>query len=208
MLEVASLHVGASIGIALVPEHADSCEELLRCADVAMYRAKVARRPFDVYEDLSDDGRTRLRRIEELRLATADDALVRHFQPQFDLRTGEIPSVEALLRWPESELGVTLPGEFIPLAEEAGLMKPIVAWVLESALAQCARWQKDGLEISVAVNLSATNLLDTELPDQIRFLLARHRLGPESLILEITETTLMADPTRPERSYSGCTISV
>ena len=76
-------------------------------------------------------------------------------------------------------------------------MRPIAEWVLEAALAQCARWRKDGLEISVSVNLSATNLLDTELPDQIRFLLARHRLGPESLILEITETTLMADQRVP-----------
>lgn len=91
MLEVASLHVSASIGIALAPEHAHSCDELLRCADVAMYRAKVARRPFDAYEDLSDDGRTRLRRIEELRLAIAEDSLALYLQPQFDLRTGEIP---------------------------------------------------------------------------------------------------------------------
>ena len=121
--------------------------------------------------------------------------------------------MEALLRWPQSELGVTLPGEFIPLAEEAGLMKPIAAWVLESALALCARWRKDGLYISVAVNLSATNLLDTELPDQIRFLLALHRLGPESLILETTETTLMADRTRSREVVQrlhdlGLTISV
>ncbi len=213
VLGVASLHVGASIGIALVPEHAQGSDELLRCADVAMYRAKLARRPFDVYQALSDDGRARLRRIEELRQAIAENALTLYFQPQFDLRTGEITSAEALLRWPHRELGVILPGEFIPLAEEAGLMRPLAEWVLEAALAQCARWRKDGLEISVSVNLSATNLLDTELPDQIRFLLARHRLGPESLILEITETTLMSDRTRSRQVVQqlhdlGLTVSV
>jgi diguanylate cyclase (GGDEF)-like protein len=118
-LDVASLHISASIGIALVPEHARSSAELLRCADVAMYRAKGAHRPFDVYDESIDDSMSRMRRIEQLRAAIADRALVLYFQPQFDLRSGDVVAAEALLRWPHSELGVISPADFIPLAEEA-----------------------------------------------------------------------------------------
>ena len=210
VLDVASLHVSASIGIALYPEHARSSAELLRCADVAMYRAKSAHRPFDVYERAIDDGLSRMRRIEQLRDAIGQCTLELSFQPQFDLRTGQVPAVEALLRWPESGLG---PEEFLPLAEEAGLMKPLTDLVLESALRHCAQWHASGHHAAVSVNLSTTNLLDGELPDRIRFLLARHRLEPRFLILEITETTLMADRERSrdvvQRLHNlGLTISI
>jgi diguanylate cyclase len=212
-LDVASLYLSASIGIAVAPEHAQSSAELFRCADVAMYRAKVARRPFDVYEHAADDGLSRMQRIDQLRHAIEARTLELWFQPQFDLRTGEVPAVEALLRWPHPELGLIRPTEFLPLAEEAGLIKPLTELVLDSALTECARWHAEGYGMAVSVNLSTTSLLDVELPNRIRFLLARHRLAADSLILEITETTLMADRLRARQVVQrlhdlGLTVSI
>ena len=212
-LEVASLYLSASIGIAVAPDHAPNSAELFRCADVAMYRAKVARRPFDVYEQAADDGLSRMQRIDQLRHAIEEHTLELRFQPQFDLRTGEVPAVEALLRWPHPELGLIRPTEFLPLAEEAGLIKPLTDLVLELALAECTRWHADGHNVAVSVNLSTTSLLDVELPNRIRFLLARHRLDADALILEITETTLMADRTRARQVVQrlhelGLTVSI
>ena len=212
-LEVANLHVSASIGIAIVPDHAGTASELLRCADVAMYRAKSSHRPFDVYEVATDTGLSRIKRVERFRNAMESNALELYYQPQFDVRTGLVPAVEALLRWPQSGEGVLLPAEFIPLAEEAGLMKPVAEWVLEAALGQCAQWHAAGIPVNISVNLSTTNLLDIDLPDRIRFLLARHRLAAEVLVLELTETTLMNDWRRSrdivQRLHNlGLTVSV
>ena len=212
-LDVASLYLSASIGIAVAPDHARTSAELFRCADVAMYRAKVARQPFDVYEQAADDGLSRMQRIDQLRHAIAARTLELYFQPQFDLRTGEVPAVEALLRWPHPELGLIRPSEFLPLAEEAGLIRPMTDIVLELALAQCAHWHAEGNRVAVSVNLSTTSLLDIDLPNRIRFLLARHRLGADALILEITETTLMADRTRARQVVQrlhdlGLTVSI
>ena len=178
-----------------------------------MYRAKVSRRPFDVYEQAADDGLSRMQRIHQLRQAIEARTLELRFQPQFDLRTGEVPAVEALLRWPHPELGLIRPTEFLPLAEEAGLIKPLTDLVLDSALAECAGWHAAGHAVAVSVNLSTTSLLDVELPNRIRFLLARNRLGAEALILEITETTLMADRLRARQVVQrlhdlGLTVSI
>ena len=212
-LDVASLYLSASIGIAVAPDHAQSSAELFRCADVAMYRAKVARHPFDVYEQRSDDGLSRMQRIQQLRQAIETRGLELRFQPQFDLRTGDVPAVEALLRWPHPELGLIRPTEILPLAEEAGLIKPLTELVLDLALGECARWHAAGYGVAVSVNLSTTSLLDVELPNRIRFLLARNRLPAEALILEITETTLMADRQRARQVVQrlhdlGLTVSI
>jgi diguanylate cyclase (GGDEF)-like protein len=196
LLDVAGLHVSASIGIAVTPDHAKDSTELLRCADVAMYRAKLAHRPFEIYESADDEGISRISLIEQLRDAITGRSLRLHYQPLYEIETGEARGVEALLRWPHPELGLVPPDEFIPLAEEAGLMKPLTEFVLDTALSQCARWHAEGLGVSVAVNLSTTNLLDVDLPVRIRFLLSRYRLDPRFLTLEITESTLMADRAR------------
>jgi diguanylate cyclase (GGDEF)-like protein len=198
-LDIATLHVRVSIGIAMAPKHAWNTTELLRCADVAMYRAKAARSPFEMYELIPDGGHNRIRLVEQLRHAITAKELQLYFQPQYDLRTGMIPSVEALLRWPHATLGVVSPGDFIPLAEEASLMQPLTELVLEAALAQCAAWRAAGRRVCVAVNLSATNLLDGALPERIRFMLARNRLGPDALVLEVTETTMLADLERSQQ---------
>src|SRR6202035_907750 len=123
--------------------------------DVAMYRAKISRQPFAVYrEDL--DGGYVLPLVEKLRASIENRELELHYQPQLDLVSGEIVAVEALLRWPHPRLGLVPPLDFLPLAEEAGLMRPLTAWVLDTALEQCATWRADGRSHAMSVNISST----------------------------------------------------
>jgi len=208
-----NLHVGASIGIALAPDHGTDATELMRCADVAMYRAKAAHCDFDIYEPALDDGADRLQLVEDLRTALENDELTLHYQPQIDLRTGRVGTIEALLRWAHATRGLIPPDQFIPLAEETGLMGPLTAFVLERAIDQCARWRSEGHNVSVAVNLSTTNLLDSTLPEQIGALLSAVGLPPSALVLEITESTVMADLDQSKEvirvlSDAGLTVSI
>jgi len=116
-----------------------------------------------------------------------------HYQPQVDLHTGEISGVEALLRWPHPRIGLVPPLDFLPLAEEAGLMPALTAIVLEQALSQCAAWHAAGRPMTVSVNVSVTNLLDPEFINSVTAALARHHLPASSLMLEVTETTIIRD---------------
>ncbi len=202
-VDEASLHVAASIGIALAPDDATTPAELLRCADVAMYRAKSAHADFDTYEVTLDDGIDRLLLVEELRDAMAEGGLTLHYQPEIDLHTGEVVAVEALIRWPHPRLGLIPPDHFLSLAEEAGLIRRITEWVLVEAVAACANWWRAGHQAAVAVNILATDLLDASLPDQVEALLARAGLPPQALILEITEAMVMADLMRARRVIEG-----
>ncbi len=195
----ASLRVGASVGVALAPEHATSCDELLRCADIAMYRAKNERGSFDIYEAALDDEAERFALIEDLRRAMADGSLALHYQPEIDLRTGSAVTVEAFLRWPHPTLGLIPPEHLLDLAAESGLIHALTAWVFEQAVADCARWWREGHRVAVAVNLPATDLLDSALPQRMGALLDASDLGPEALVLEITERMVMADLTRSKR---------
>ena len=195
----ASLRVGASIGVALAPEHALSSTDLLRCADIAMYRAKNERGSFDVYEAALDDETDRFALIEDLRRAMADGSLALHYQPEIDLATGQVVTVEAFLRWPHPTLGLIPPEHLLDLAEESGLIQPLTTWVFEQAIADCAQWWHEGRQVAVAVNLLATDLLDSALPQRMGALLKRAGLGPEALVLEITEGMVMADLTRSKR---------
>jgi diguanylate cyclase len=195
----ASVRVGASIGVALAPEHARSSDELLRCADIAMYRAKNERGSFDVYEATLDDEADRFALIEDLRRAMSDGSLVLHYQPEVDLRTGRTVTVEAFLRWPHPTLGLIPPEHLLDLAEESGLIHPLTTWVFDQAIADCARWWREGHQVAVAVNLLATDLLDSALPQRMGALLEGAGLGPEALVLEITEGMVIADLTRSKR---------
>jgi diguanylate cyclase (GGDEF)-like protein len=187
------VRVGVSIGIALVPTDATDAAGLLWCADVAMYRAKLGNVPFACYDPKLDGGEHHLLLIDELKEAVEQGQLVLHYQPQLDLRTGRIVAVEALLRWPHPRLGLVPPMKFIPLAEDAGLMQPLTALVLDQALTQCAAWWSNGRYLAVSVNVSSTNLLDEGFTEFVIRLLERHHLPAEALVLEITETSIITD---------------
>lgn len=191
--------ISASIGIALAPTDATDGAGLLRCADIAMFRAKIGGTPFAVYQDDLDREGNRLLLLEELRTAIEEHQLELHYQPQLNLRSGHVAAVEALIRWAHPRLGMVPPDEFLPFAEEAGLMGPITTFVLNDALTQCATWRDAGNPLRVSVNISATNLLDTRFVDLVRDLLQRHRVPADSLVLEITETSVISEFDRSQR---------
>ncbi|BCL76643.1 hypothetical protein JHS3_23790 [Jeongeupia sp. HS-3] len=189
------LELTASIGVAFYPEHGQEANELLRCADVAMYDAKRRRVPYHVYDaDLDEYSRERLALYSELAHAIRDNELELYYQPKLSLRDGSIEGVEALLRWPHPQRGMILPGVFIPLAENSELIRPLTAWVIDAALRQLADWQRQGIQLRCAVNLSARNLLDASLLDTIETALLRHGVAAGSLEFEVTESALMEDP--------------
>ena len=192
-----NLHVEASIGVAAFPEHADEVDALVRRADVAMYQAKEARTGWEVYVAARDlHSRDRLQLLGDLRRAIEQRELELHYQPKVDLQSGTVRGVEALVRWRHPQRGLLSPMEFIPLAERTTLMRPLTLYVLDTALAQCQQWRDEGLDLSVAVNLSVPNLLDTRLPGDVRALLDRWNVAPRQLNLEVTENVILADPAR------------
>ncbi len=194
ILNSVRVRISASIGMAAAPADANDSTDLIRCADLAMYRAKVGKPAFVAYDRQIDDEGGRLRLVEELREAIDDkEQLVLHFQPQIRLTTGAVTAVEALVRWNHPRLGLVPPLDFLPLAEEAGLMRPLTELVLDQALAQCAVWRAAGRELAVSVNISAGNLLDPDLASLVGESLARHGVPASALILEITETVIMRD---------------
>ena len=184
--------VGVSIGIALAPGDANDTEGLLWCADVAMYRAKLTGGTFALFDPEIDEG-DRWTLVEDLHRALEEGQLVLHYQPQLDLQSGQVIAVEALVRWVHPKHGMIPPAKFLPLAEDAGLMGPLTTWVLNEAAGQCARWRAVGRDVAVSVNVSATNLLHESFPELVRSVLDRYGLTPVSLVLEITETTLITD---------------
>jgi EAL domain-containing protein (putative c-di-GMP-specific phosphodiesterase class I) len=165
----------------------------MRCADVAMYRTKRAKCSYDVYEASLDAGANHIHLMESLRTAIEERSLVLFYQPQIDLHTKAVVTLEALVRWVHPTLGPVPPDHFIPPAEEAGLIRQVTGFVLGEATAQCAQWRRLGHFVSVAVNISTRDLLDTGLPDEVGAALERAGLPPTALVLEITETAVMAD---------------
>jgi diguanylate cyclase (GGDEF)-like protein len=192
-----SLTVRASVGIAHHPEHGLDANTLFRRADVAMYQAKATKSGWLEYEAERDEhSRARLALAGELRRAISDGELVVHYQPKADLAEGAVTSVEALVRWQHPERGLLSPAEFLPVAEHTGLIRPLTLYVLDDAVRRASEWEAAGLDLSVAVNLAMGNLLDVRLPEDVAALLAKRRLAPRRLILEITENVVMADPAR------------
>jgi diguanylate cyclase (GGDEF)-like protein len=192
-----TLDVRGSIGVALFPEHGTDADSLMQRADIAMYVAKGNKRGYEVYSPQSDRyAPERLALIADLHRALNGTGLFLTYQPKIDLKRGRISGVEALIRWQHPTRGLIQPDDFIPLAEHTGLIKDLTLWVLDTALAQSQAWQREGIELGIAVNLSVRNLLDLDLPDQVARLLQKWDVPAHQLELEITETTLMEDPAR------------
>ncbi|WP_406817798.1 diguanylate cyclase domain-containing protein [Mycobacterium sp. M23085] len=192
-LDPITVQVDARIAIALCPDHCDSPQELLTRAETTMAHAKSARTKIAVYDSSFEayrDNDPSL--IEELRTALFEsDELKLHYQPKIDGRDGSVHSVEAVLRWQHPTRGTLLPEEFLSVAERAGLMRKISNRTLSMALAQARSWRGEGIPLTVAVNLSTTNLLDIELVGTVERILANHDLPADTLILEITESALV-----------------
>jgi diguanylate cyclase (GGDEF)-like protein/PAS domain S-box-containing protein len=194
-IEQRELHIGASIGISIFPADGDTDEELIKNADIAMYSVKNdTRGGLAFYSHTMDAHFSQHFDLEVgLRAALTNDEFLLHYQPQFD-ETGGINAVEALLRWQHPERGLLYPGDFIHLAEEAGLIGHITEWVLDAALRQMKLWRSAGIAPSrVAVNLSALDLKRAAIVDDIMHTLARHGLPGDCLELEITENLIVQD---------------
>lgn len=207
-----ALHVDTSIGVACLPDHADDPSSLMRTADIAMYAAKHQRSGVAVYSpDADDSSPARLvlmgelhAALEEHETADAHDGhagadgmqLEMHYQPKIELASQRTVGLEALMRWRHPTRGLVGPGTFVPLAEQSGLIHRLTAFALDASVRQLARWSAEGTAVPVAVNLSAHDVADPAVVDTIEGLLARYRVRPELLEVEITETALVADRSR------------
>ncbi|MEZ5229410.1 MAG: EAL domain-containing protein [Acidimicrobiales bacterium] len=196
-IEGVPLTVGASMGMALFPKHGDSIEELLHNADTAMYAAKRLGGGVQVFAGMKDDiGPKRVELLSELAVAIEKGQLSLAYQPKVDMVTGAVTTVEALLRWTHPVHGDVRPSWYMPQAEQTDLITPLTDHVIELALAQCRRWKNDGIDVGVAVNVSARNLHDLRLAARVADALERHQLPAAVLELEITENAVMEDPLR------------
>jgi diguanylate cyclase (GGDEF)-like protein len=192
-----NLEVTASIGVALLPQHGDDPVKLLQRADVAMYAAKEAHSGWEVYAaDRDHYSPRRLSLAGQLRQAIDDGQMEVYYQPKAHLYSGRITGVEALLRWRHPVEGLLPPDDFIPIAEHAGLIRPLTLLVLRDAATQCRRLSQLTSDFGVAINLSVRAVLDVNLPDEVSAVLAEFDLPPKALTVEITESSVMADPSR------------
>ena len=184
------LEVRASLGVAIAPDHGGDRSTLLRRADIAMYHAKTNSTGIEVYQPGHDPHNTRrLVLTSEMHVALETSALELYYQPKAEIFSGKVSGVEALLRWTHPLYGTIAPSEFIPMAEQTGLIRPLTLWALETALHQLATWQREGLDLTLAVNLSARSVFDAELAEQLDCLLTRTHVAPDNLTLEITESS-------------------
>lgn len=191
------IHIGASIGITLYPEHGADADALMRRADIAMFMAKRASSEYAVYA--ADQDRytpDQMTLMSELRSAIDNDQLMLCYQPKVNCATGKVSDVEALVRWQHPEHGILLPDRFIPFAEKTGLIKQLTLWVLNAALRQGHQWHHRGMPLRIAINLSRRNLHDTNLPGVVADKLKSWDGEPGWLEVEITESAIAADPTR------------
>ena len=196
-LEGISVEIGASIGVAMFPDHGMDASTLLQRADVAMYEAKDNDRSIALYSTERDENSVeRLTMAAELRTAMTNGEIEVYYQPKARLADGVVVGAEALMRWNHPSRGMIGPNVFIPVAEQTGLITPLTIGVLRSALEQSKVWAEAGHEIGVSVNLAVRSLLDTDLPSQVQRLLAEVAVPARRLTLEITESSVMADPTR------------
>jgi diguanylate cyclase (GGDEF)-like protein len=197
LVEELALAMEAGLGIAIYPDHGDDATTLVRRADVAMYLAKETGSGHFLYaSDADQHNRMRLALMGQLRRAIEQDELVLHYQPKVDLKSRRVIGAEALVRWRHPEFGLVPPGQFIPPAEKSGLIRPLTFWVLTHALSQGEAFRRAGVSPGIAMNLSQRSLHDPELPGRVAEALSLAQLPPDRLILEITESAIMADPAR------------
>jgi len=192
-----TIAVGGSVGVSLCPRHADDPDSLLRQADIAMYAAKRDELPFVFYEAETEE--SWLRRLQvagRLRASVMDEVIEIAYQPQINLLTGEVAGAEVLARWTDPELGSVSPAEFVPVAEQSGMVRPLTLAVLSKALPAVAQWRAAGHDVRAAVNLSGPALLDLEVVATVRDTLRSCGLPPEALLIEVTESVFVSDSQR------------
>jgi diguanylate cyclase (GGDEF)-like protein len=189
------LEVRSSIGVAVAPADGTDVSTLLRRADVAMYSAKSTRKGLVAYDRVIDQyARRRLVLTNELRKALEGRQLEVWYQPLARLGTSEVVGMEALLRWRHVDFGSIGPAEFVPVAEQSGLIEPITWWVLETSLGELATWRREGFDLTMAVNISARNLTSPHMTERLAGVLQAAGIPAADLTLEITESLMMADP--------------
>ena len=200
-----TVDIETSVGLTMAPQHAGTAEELMRCADLALWSAKERKTGVVAYEPAETATQpNRLLLLGELRRALEQrDQLVLHYQPKVALNPSHLVGVEALVRWRHPTKGIVPPAEFIPIAESTGLINKLTAYVLEEAVRQAREWLSAGLTVPIAVNLSPRCLLDIDLVDLVRDLLAAHRLPAGLLRLEMTETAVMTNPALAMKTLTG-----
>ncbi len=214
IVENQTLSVGISMGLVEYPMHGDNVNRLMQHADVAMYTAKRTRSGYFVYEPDEDTHSIgRLALMNEFREAIHNHRLELFYQPKINISNNIVVGVEALLRWNHPVRGYISPNEFIPLAEQTGLIKPLTGWVLQTAVSQCINWNKQGFNLCMAINLSVHNLHDIALLEQIKKLISEQGFSAACLTLELTESDIMTDPVRARKTLQqisdlGVTLSI
>jgi len=191
------IDISATVGLAVAPEHAGSADELMRCAALALERARTAKRSFALYEPAQKRiARDQLSMLGDLRRAVEEDQLVLYYQPKVDFDGRRVAGVEVLMRWQHPARGLLLPGAFVPFAEQTGFIRRLTRWALDKAAAQGAAWVRAGTPLPVAVNISADDIADPLLDQRVAAALSRHDLPPSLMTLEVTESGFIEDPDR------------
>lgn len=198
-LDGVKTEISASIGVAIAPDQAQDVTTLMRYADIAMYHAKTGLKGVSIYDSSFDShSHFRLELMGTLGRAVRENELCLHFQPKVRMSDNHVYGFESLLRWQHPQLGVIPPSEFISTAELSNVIYPMTVWVMEQTVKQCASWVNQGFDISIAMNLSARNLLDDRIVDELKRVLAEYNLAGEHLEMEITESMIMADTKRAQ----------
>jgi diguanylate cyclase (GGDEF)-like protein len=199
-VEAQPIDISATLGLALAAGASICADELMRCADLALERARLDKRVIAIYEEaLKPAARDQLSLLGELRHAVEHDELRLFFQPKLELKTGRVCGAEVLLRWQHPTRGLLGPADFIPFAEQTGFIRRLTRWTLDRAIAQGGAWQRAGKALSLAVNISADDIVDIRFDSRVAGMLSRHQLPPSLLTLELTESGFIEDPTRALR---------
>lgn len=193
------LYISSSIGIAVYPDHGKDVGTLMQHADIAMYESKRGKKVYSIYSEVLDSNSIdNLALLGSLRaeIHKPTDQFLLNFQPQINVRNNKVVGAEALLRWTHPVYGIIPPEQIIRMAEQTGLISELTLWILEESINHCAQWYKLNMNLHVSVNLSAWNIQDPKLPEILHGLLAKHKINPSLIQLEITESTVMSDPVR------------